>query len=95
MNENNPKIHRPTKQILSTDKNDLPDRQKRICRTTKYNSWTDIDEASGGLVTSMTYIVLFVNDQVYNAALELKDAIRKTPTGGTSRRSMPTSLKST
>lgn len=45
----------------------------------KYNSWEDIDQVTGGLVTSLTYIVLFLNDQVYNSVLQLRDEIRITP----------------
>ena len=45
----------------------------------KYNSWEDIDQGTGGLVTSLTYIVLFLNDQVYNSVLQLRDEIRITP----------------
>ena len=45
----------------------------------KYNSWDEIDKDTNGLVTSLTYIVLFVNDQVYNYAFELKDLIKATP----------------
>lgn len=45
----------------------------------KYNSWDEIDKDTNGLVTSLTYIVLFVNDQVYNYAFELKDIIKATP----------------
>ena len=37
-----------------------------------YNSWDEIDQDTGGLVTSLTYIVLFLNDQVYNSTIELK-----------------------
>ena len=45
----------------------------------QYNSWDEIDKDTGGLVTSLTYIVLFVNDQVYNSAYELRDKIKNTP----------------
>lgn len=45
----------------------------------KYNSWEDIDQGTGGLVTSLTYIVLFLNDQVYNSVLQLREEIRITP----------------
>ena len=45
----------------------------------QYNSWDEIDRDTGGLVTSLTYIVLFVNDQVYNSAYELRDKIKNTP----------------
>lgn len=37
----------------------------------QYNSWDEIDKDTGGLVTSLTYIVLFVNDQVYNFEMQL------------------------
>lgn len=43
-----------------------------------YNSWDEIDQDTGGLVTSLTYIVLFLNDQVYNSTIELKDNIKGT-----------------
>ena len=35
----------------------------------QYNNWEEIDKDTDGLVTSLTYIVLFVNDQIYNYAL--------------------------
>lgn len=37
----------------------------------QYNNWEEIDKDTDGLVTSLTYIVLFVNDQVYNYALNI------------------------
>ena len=43
-----------------------------------YNSWDEIDQDTGGLVTSLTYIVLFLNDQVYNSTIELRDNIKNT-----------------
>ncbi len=42
----------------------------------QYNSWDEIDKDTGGLVTSLTYIVLFVNDQVYNFEMQLSDHIK-------------------
>lgn len=42
----------------------------------KYNSWDEIDKDTGGLVTSLTYIVLFINDQVYNFEMQLSDHIK-------------------
>lgn len=44
----------------------------------QYNSWNEIDQDTGGLVTSLTYIVLFLNDQVYNSTIELRDNIKDT-----------------
>ena len=40
----------------------------------QYNNWEEIDKDTDGLVTSLTYIVLFVNDQVYNYALNIYDS---------------------
>ena len=45
----------------------------------QYNNWEEIDKDTDGLVTSLTYIVLFVNDQVYNYALNIYDSCRNTP----------------
>lgn len=42
----------------------------------KYSSWDEIDKDTGGLVTSLTYIVLFINDQVYNFEMQLSDHIK-------------------
>ena len=42
-----------------------------------YNNWDDIDRDTQGLVTSTTYMVLFLNDQVYNYSISLMEAIRK------------------
>ena len=42
----------------------------------KYNDWEEIDKDTNGLVTSLTYMVLFVNDQVYNYTVSLMEAIR-------------------
>lgn len=42
----------------------------------QYNSWQEIDEDTNGLVASLTYMVLFVNDQVYNYSVSLMEAIR-------------------
>lgn len=42
-----------------------------------YNNWDDIDRDTQGLVTSLTYMVLFLNDQVYNYSVSLMEAIRK------------------
>lgn len=42
----------------------------------QYNSWDEIDKDTGGLVTSLTYIVLFVNDQVYNFEMQLSNHIK-------------------
>ena len=42
----------------------------------KYNSWDEIDKDTGGLVTLLTYIVLFVNDQVDNFEMLLSDHIK-------------------
>ena len=44
----------------------------------QYNSWNEIDQDTGGLVMSLTYIVLFLNDQVYNSTIELRDNIKDT-----------------
>ena len=45
----------------------------------QYNNWEEIDKDTDGLVTLLTYIVLFVNDQVYNYALNIYDSCRNTP----------------
>lgn len=42
----------------------------------QYNDWEEIDKDTNGLVTSLTYMVLFVNDQVYNYTVSLMEAIR-------------------
>lgn len=42
-------------------------------------SWTDINSETEGLVTCLTYIVLFVNDQVYNYSLMLGEELKKSP----------------
>lgn len=44
----------------------------------KYKSWEDIDRDSHGMVTNLTYTVLFINDQIYNYSLILLEQIRKT-----------------
>lgn len=41
--------------------------------------WTDIDNETEGLVTCLTYVVLFVNDQVYNYSLMLGEELKKSP----------------
>ena len=43
----------------------------------KYNTWEEIDRETNGLVTSLTYTVLFINDQVYNFEMQLSDHIKK------------------
>jgi hypothetical protein len=45
----------------------------------KYESWDDIDRDSNGLITSLTYTVLFINDQIYNYSLILHEALNGTP----------------
>lgn len=45
----------------------------------RYNDWQEIERDTGGLVTPLVYVVLFINDQVYNHALELHERIRRTP----------------
>ena len=42
----------------------------------QYNDWEEIDKDTNGLVTSLTYMVLFVNGQVYNYTVSLMEAIR-------------------
>lgn len=42
----------------------------------QYNDWEEIDKDTNGLVTSLTYMVLFVNDQVYNYTVSLMEAMR-------------------
>ena len=42
----------------------------------QYNDWEEIDKDTNGLVTSLTYMVLFLNDQVYNYTVSLMEAIR-------------------
>lgn len=42
----------------------------------QYNDWEEIDKDTNGLVTSLTYMILFVNDQVYNYTVSLMEAIR-------------------
>lgn len=42
----------------------------------QHNDWEEIDKDTNGLVTSLTYMVLFVNDQVYNYTVSLMEAIR-------------------
>lgn len=42
----------------------------------QYNDWEEIDKDTNGLVTSLTYMVLFVNDQVYNYTVSLMETIR-------------------
>ena len=42
----------------------------------QYNDWEEIDKDTNGLVTSLTYMVLFVNDQAYNYTVSLMEAIR-------------------
>ena len=44
----------------------------------QYYNCEEIDKDTDGLVTSLTYIVLFVNDQVYNYALNIYDSCSKT-----------------
>lgn len=39
--------------------------------------WNEINRQSEGLVATSTYLVLFVNDQVYNYTVSLMDALRK------------------
>lgn len=42
----------------------------------QYNDWEEIDKDTNGLVTSLTYMVLFLNDQVYNYTVSLMEAMR-------------------
>ena len=42
----------------------------------QYNDWEEIDKDTNGLVTSLTYMILFVNDQVYNYTVSLMEAMR-------------------
>lgn len=42
----------------------------------QYNDWDEIDKDTNGLVTSITYMVLFINDQVYNYTVSLMEAVR-------------------
>lgn len=42
------------------------------------NTWQEIDEASNGLVTNLTYVALFLNDQIYNYSLLLYEEMKKT-----------------
>ena len=42
----------------------------------QYNDWEEIDKDTNGLVTSLTYMVLFLNDQVYNYTVSLMEVIR-------------------
>lgn len=42
----------------------------------QYNDWEEIDKDTNGLVTSLTYMVLFLNDQVYNYTVSLMETIR-------------------
>ncbi|MEG2282957.1 MAG: hypothetical protein RSB93_06980, partial [Rikenellaceae bacterium] len=44
-----------------------------------FNSWTEIDQETNGLVSSLTYVVLFVNDQVYNYSLMLGEELKNSP----------------
>ena len=43
------------------------------------DSWEKIDEETNSLVSILTYIVLFVNDQVYNYSFLLGDELKKSP----------------
>lgn len=42
------------------------------------SSWEDIDKDSKGMITNLTYTVLFINDQIYNWSLILHDELSKT-----------------
>lgn len=42
-------------------------------------SWEELDRISNRLITHTTFLLLFVNDQIYNMAFELKETIKKTP----------------
>lgn len=44
-----------------------------------YSNWQEIDNDTNGLVTSLTYIVLFLNDQVYNSSIDLYENCKITP----------------
>lgn len=49
----------------------------------QYNDWEEIDKDTNGLVTSLTYMVLFVNDQVYNYTVSLMVSIHAPTRGAT------------
>ena len=38
-------------------------------------SWEEMDKKSGGMVSSFTYLVLFLNDQIYAADMELNEIL--------------------
>lgn len=44
------------------------------------NIFCDIDNKANGLLTNLTYVVLFLNDQAYNYAMRLLDDIKKQST---------------
>lgn len=44
-----------------------------------YSNWQEIDNDTNGLVTSLTYIALFLNDQVYNSSIDLYENCKITP----------------
>ena len=44
----------------------------------RYSSWQEVDNETNNLVACLTYVVLFVNDQVYNHITELGGDIRRT-----------------
>lgn len=47
-------------------------------RRKEENIFCDIDNKANGLLTNLTYVVLFLNDQAYNYAMRLLDDIKKT-----------------
>ena len=38
-------------------------------------SWEEMDKRSGGMISSFTYLVLFLNDQIYAADMELNEIL--------------------
>lgn len=38
-------------------------------------SWEEMDRKSGGMVSSFTYIILFLNDQIYASDMELNEIL--------------------
>lgn len=40
-------------------------------------NWEEMDKKSGGMVSSFTYLVLFLNDQIYAADMELNEILPK------------------
>lgn len=47
-----------------------------VGRRKQINDWQEVDEETSGLVSALTYIILFVNDQVYNHVLMLGDVLK-------------------